>query len=195
VVLGVSIVPAVTSAGTTFSSPVISTIHDKVESAISSEAKAESAQSRLNKWSVALKDAEQHPWLGQGLGFTYSYFTPGANVFVVTDLTENILLDLWLRTGVIGVLLFLAAVVTSLVTGFAAWRLHPDRMTAVLTLALVAVVVGLLAKGQVESILDNYRLATVLGLSLGMLRSAVTSGGGGLHAMRTQQAFRHYEVV
>jgi hypothetical protein len=81
------------------------------------------------------------------------------------------------------------------VNGFSAWRLHPDRIVAVLALALVAVVVGFIAKGQVESIFDNYRLATVLGLSLGMLRSAVTSGGGGLRAMRTQQEFLHYEVV
>ena len=102
-----------------------------------------------------------------------------------TDLTENIGLDLWLRTGLIGLALFLAAIVVSLVNGFATWRLHPDRMVAVLALALVAVVVGFIAKGQVESIFENYRLATVLGLSLGMLRSAVTSGGGGPAAMRT----------
>jgi hypothetical protein len=48
---------------------------------------------------------------------------------------------------------------------------------------------------NVESIFVNYRLATVLGLSLGMLRSAVTSGGGGPSAMRTYQAMREYEVI
>ena len=53
----------------------------------------------------------------------------------------------------------------------------------------------MVAKGQVESIFENYRLATVFGLSLGMLRSAVTSGGGGSTAMRTYQATRHYEVI
>jgi hypothetical protein len=42
----------------------------------------------------------------------------------------------------------------------------------------VAVVVGFFAKGMVESILEKYRLATMLGLSLGLLRSAVTSDGG-----------------
>jgi O-antigen ligase len=113
----------------------------------------------------------------------------------VTDLTENIGLDLWLRTGLIGLGLFLLALVTSLVNGFATWRLHPDPEVAVLALALFAVVVGMIAKGQVESIFENYRLATVLGLSLGMLRSAVTSGGGGPTAMRTYQAMSHYEVI
>jgi hypothetical protein len=51
-------------------------------------------------------------------------------------------------------------------------------MVAVLALALVAVVVGFVAKGMVESIFEKYRLATMLGLSLGLLRSAVTSAGG-----------------
>jgi hypothetical protein len=69
-------------------------------------------------------------------------------------------------------------------------------MVAVLALGLVAAVVGLIAKGQVESIFENYRLATVLGLTLGMLRSAVTSGGGNLMTMRTYyRADRDLEVV
>jgi hypothetical protein len=194
VVLGVSVVPALTSQGS-FNSPLTTTIRNQIENTLNSEAKVESAQSRINKWTVAVKDAEQDPVLGQGLGFTYSYFTPGPNVFVVTDLTENIGLDLWLRTGLIGVALFLAALIASLVNGFTAWRMHPDRMVAVLALALFAIVVGMVAKGQVESIFDNYRLATVLGLSLGMLRAAVTSAGGGLSAVQMQQAYRQYEVV
>ncbi len=144
---------------------------------------------------MALADARQHIILGEGLGFEYSYFQAGPNQFIVTDLTENIGLDLWLRTGLIGLGLFLLALVASLVNGFATWRLHPDPMVAVLALALFAVVIGLVAAGQVESIFENYRLATVLGLSLGMLRSAVTSAGGGPTAMRNYQAMRLHEVI
>jgi len=195
VVLAVSIVPAITSQKSVGSGPLATTIEHTVGSALNSEAKVESAQSRLNKWSVSLKDAEQHIFLGQGLGFTYSYFAPGPNVYVNTDLTENIGLDLWLRTGLIGVLLLLVALVVSLVQGFTTWHLHPDRMVAVLALALCAVVIGFVAKGQVESIFDNYRLASLLGVSLGMLRAAVTSAGGGVREMRTQRALLHYEAV
>jgi O-antigen ligase len=194
VVLGVSVIPAITSQQSV-TGPLTATIARTVGATLGSEAKQESAQSRLNKWSIALKDAEKSPILGQGLGYEYSYFAPGPNQVVVTDLTENIGLDLWLRTGLIGLGLFLLALVMSLVNGFATWRLHPDRTVAVLALALVAVVIGLVAKGQVESIFENYRLATVFGLTLGMLRSAVTSGGGGPTAMRTYQAMRQYEVV
>lgn len=193
VVLGVAVIPAVT-AQKSVTGP-LSSLSNTVSNTFNSEGKQESAQDRLNKWSVALGDAEQHIFLGQGLGFEYSYFQAGPNQFIVTDLTENIGLDLWLRTGIIGLVLFLLALATSLVNGFATWRLHPDPAVAVLALALFTVVIGLVAAGQVESIFENYRLATVLGISLGMLRSAVTSGGGGPTAMRTYQAMRQYEVI
>jgi len=194
VVLAVSVIPAVT-AQKSVTAPLASTYQNTLGATLNSEGKQLSAQDRLNKWTVALGDAKEHWLLGQGLGFTYSYYQAGPNVYIVTDLTENIGLDLWLRTGLIGLGLFLLALVTALVNGFSAWRLHPDQEVAVLALALFAVVVGLIAAGQVQSIFENYRLATVLGLSLGMLRSAVTSGGGGPTAMRTYQAIRHYEVV
>ncbi len=193
VVLAVSVIPAVT-AQKSVTGPAAS-FANTVGNTLNSQEKQQSAQDRINKWSVAFADAKQHVLLGQGLGFTYSYFQAGPNQFIQTDLTENIGLDLWLRTGLIGLGLFLLALLTSLVNGFATWRLHPDPTVAVLALALFAVVIGMIAKGQVESIFENYRLATVFGLSLGMLRSAVTSGGGGPTAMRTYQAMRQYEVV
>ena len=43
-------------------------------------------------------------------------------------------------------------------------------MTAALALALVAVLAGLLATAFLEPFLDEYRLATLFGVSLGMLR-------------------------
>jgi O-antigen ligase len=194
VVLAVSVIPAITSQKSV-TGPLASTYNSTLGATLNSEAKQESAQDRLNKWDVALADAKQHWFLGQGLGFEYSYFQAGPNQYITTDLTENIGLDLWLRTGLIGLGLFLLALLTSLVNGFATWRMHPDPTVAVFALALFAVVIGLVAKGQVESIFENYRLATVFGLSLGMLRCAVTSGGGGTTAMRTYQATRHYEVI
>ncbi|HTZ10418.1 MAG TPA: O-antigen ligase family protein [Acidimicrobiales bacterium] len=193
VVLAVSVVPALTSQNGA-DNPLASTVSKTVGNTFDNEAKAESAQSRITKWSIAWHDAAQSPILGQGLGFEYTYYAAG-NGFVTTDLTENIFLDLWLRTGIIGVLLFLAALVVSLANGFAIWRLHPDRTVAVLALALLAAVVGLIAAGQVESVFENYRLATVLGLSLGMLRAAVTSAGGSTSVMRSYHQLRQYEVV
>ena len=95
-----------------------------------------------------------------------------------TDLTHNIILDLFLmRTGLIGLILFVSALGVSLYEGIQVWRRHPDRFVAVLALGLVAVILGLVSKGMVESIFEKYRLACLLGLMLGMLRSTVVSMG------------------
>jgi O-antigen ligase len=193
VVLAVSVIPAITAQKSVIG-PAAS-FANTVGNTLNSQEKQQSAQDRITKWGVAWGDAKQDMLFGQGLGFEYSYFQAGPNQYIVTDLTENIGLDLLLRTGIIGLALFLLALIASLANGLSTWRLHPDPAVAVFALALFAVVIGLVAKGQVESIFENYRLATVFGLSLGMLRSAVTSGGGGSTAMRTYQAMRHYEVV
>ena len=194
VALAVSIVPAITQ-GQSVTAPLASLSQRTVGSVLNSRAKVESAQDRINEWNIGIKDAKQHPFLGQGLGFTYSYFEVGSSTYVTTDITHNIELDLWLHTGIIGVLLFLLALVVSLVQGFTTWHLHPDRLVAVLALALSAVVIGFIAKGQVESIFENYRLAALFGVSLGMMRAALTSAGGGVKDMREQRELLHQDVV
>ena len=49
-------------------------INSTLGATLNSEAKQESAQDRLNKWSVALADAKQHWLLGQGLGIRVQLF-------------------------------------------------------------------------------------------------------------------------
>jgi O-antigen ligase len=173
VVLAVAVVPAVEGQR-----PVQVPLSSTLAKTFDTTGKIESAQDRASKWEVAFSYIRQHPIIGNGLGLEFSYYDPGPNTFSMTDVTENIGLDLWMRAGLIGLGLFILALFFSLFDGLVAWRLHPDRMVAVLALALVAVVVGFVSKGMVESIFEKYRLATMLGLSLGMLRSAVTSAGG-----------------
>lgn len=173
VVLAVSVIPALVSQR-----PVELPLAGRTISAFNTPGKIESAEDRVSKWTVAWDDAKQEIILGQGLGYEYSYYEPGPNQSVVVDTTENLFLDLLLWTGLVGLTLFVAAIAVSVVNGLAAWRHHPDPAVGVLALALVAVVVGFVAKGQVESIFEKYREATVLGFTLGMLRNAVTSAGG-----------------
>ena len=59
VVLGVAVIPAVT-AHTSVTGPLAATLTQTVGSTLNSEAKQQSAQDRLNKWDVALGDAQQH---------------------------------------------------------------------------------------------------------------------------------------
>lgn len=184
VVGGVTVIPAIVGQH-----PVQVPLSSQLASTFSSEGKQESAQDRTSQWTLAWRNIEQHPLIGNGLGFEYSYWESGPNTYVMTDLTHNIVLDLWMRTGVIGLALFLVALAMSVVGGMMAWRGHADRVVGVLALALVAVVIGLVAKGMVESIFEKYRLATTLGLSLGVLRCALTSGEG----LRAQAVPAGYE--
>lgn len=150
---------------------------DSFQTVLESRGKQLSAEGRLNQWAKAVPLIRQSPVLGHGLGTTYRYFDPGRYEFVQTDLTHNIVGDLFLRTGAIGVLLFLLAAGATLRRGLRAWRFHLDAQTAALSIGCVAVVSGLLAKGMVESLFEKFRLATLLGLLLGMMLSMASSAG------------------
>jgi O-antigen ligase len=133
------------------------------------------AEDRYNQWSNARRLIEQQPVFGWGLGKVYIYYDEGRRAFKTTPLTHNIGLDLLVRTGIVGLVLFIGALGLSLAGGVRAWREHTDDRIAALSAACVAVVVGLVAKGMVESIFEKYRLAVFLGLSLGVLLSAAAS--------------------
>jgi len=139
------------------------------------EAKVESAQDRLNLAASAESVIRQHPIIGSGLGVQFQYYETGTRTVETIPYAHNIVLDLWLRLGLIGLVIFLLAMAVSLIDGLRVWRRHPEAMTALLALALVAVLAGLIATALLEPLLDEYRLATPLGVSLGMLRACVTS--------------------
>jgi O-antigen ligase len=151
--------------------PLVSTF----QSLFHSEGKAESAQDRLNLAAEAETLIPQHPIIGWGLGVEFPYYETGSRAVVTTAYAHDIALDLLLRLGAIGLMLFVFAFGASIAGGLQVWRRHPDPMTAGLALAIVAVLAGLIATGFLEPFLDEYRLATLFGVSLGMLRACVTS--------------------
>jgi O-antigen ligase len=138
-------------------------------------AKAESAQDRLNLASEAEALIPQHLVIGWGLGVELQYYETGSRSVKTIAYAHNIVLDLWLRVGLIGLLLFVFALWASVADGLKVWRRHTDPVTAALALALVAVLAGLLATAFIEPLLDEYRLATLFGVCIGMLRAAATS--------------------
>ena len=147
----------------------------QLRQAFVSEGKEQSAQSRINQWGAVQPVISEHPVLGHGLGVTYRYFEVGANRFIASDLTHNIGLDLLLRAGVVGLLLFVVASSGSIIEGFTVWRQHHDDARAFLALGCTAILVGLLTKGMVESIFEKYRIAVLLGILLGIIRSTTAS--------------------
>lgn len=140
-----------------------------------SQGKIESAQDRVTLASVAESMIHQHPLIGWGLGVKFQYYESGSRSVKTIAYAHDIVLDIWLRVGIIGVVLFVVALAVSLVGGLQVWRRHTDPVTAALALALIAVLTGLLVTAFLEPLIDEYRLATLFGVCLGMLRATVTT--------------------
>jgi O-antigen ligase len=151
--------------------PLASTFHTTFHSGNQSLA----AQDRINMASEVQHLIPQHLIIGWGLGVEFPFYEPGTRTVQVTPYAHDIVLDLWLRTGLIGLVLFVLALLTSLVGGLKVWRRDPDPVSAAVALVLAAVVAGLFANALLQPLLDEYRLASLLGITLGLLRSTVTS--------------------
>jgi O-antigen ligase len=151
------------------------------------QAKQLSAQDRLNQWTSARSRIVQHPWIGSGLGTEYTHYDPGYKVFVSTDLTHNIALDLLMRTGALGVGLFLIAVALTLFAGVRTWWQHEEPLIAAFGLAVSCALFGLLGKGMVESIFEKFRLATLLGFLIGAIASSTLSATEAARARETDE--------
>ena len=155
--------------------PVKNPLASTYQNLFHSKGKTESAQDRFNLASQAEHLIPHHLVIGYGLGVEFQYYEAGFRQLQQTAYAHDIVLDLWLRLGLVGLLLFTIAFIYSIAGGLRVWRRHPDARTAALALALVAVLMGLLVTGFLEPMIDEYRYATFFGVSLGMLRSCVTS--------------------
>jgi O-antigen ligase len=163
---------------------------DSLQTVIESKGKEMSAEGRRNQWTEAAPVIREHPIAGHGLGMRYRYYEPSKYRVIATDLTHNIVGDLLLRTGLVGAVLFLLALGASLREGLRAWRAHPNGTAAALALGCVAVVAGLCAKGMVESLFEKFRLATLLGLTLGVMLSLAASASGDGATRNHESAWR-----
>ncbi|MGQ0434747.1 MAG: O-antigen ligase family protein [Microthrixaceae bacterium] len=136
--------------------------------------KAQSAETRQNLWREGISQIREYPTMGWGLGKTYTVDTAAGGELEDGGF-HNILIDLLVRRGVVGALLFLTAIALTLRDALAVWRHHLDRHVAVFCGACGAALVGLLAKGMVESLFEKFRLATLFGLLLGAIAAGASS--------------------
>ena len=142
--------------------------------ALTSGEKKLSAQDRVNQINEARVLIRERPVAGWGLGKTITYYEVGFKEFVVTYLTHNIITDLLLRTGIVGLLLFVGAVTGSFFQGVSAWRHATDPMVAAIALASITIMAGWLAHGMVESLFEHVQLAPLFGIMIGLVQAAVT---------------------
>ena len=129
---------------------------------------------RLRLWQGAWRMALDHPWLGVGPdNFLYAYRTqyvlPGAWQELNLSHPHNIVLDLWTRLGVPGLLVGAWALVTG---ARRAWRWFraADAATWSLALGLLAGLAATVAHGLIDNSLFLVDLMAIFMLTLGLLQ-------------------------
>jgi O-antigen ligase len=147
-------------------------LQDRLTTTFGSYEEVLTTKDRLNQWAAAAPLIAERPVYGHGLGYEYVFWDAGYFFFKRTDLTHNIFADLLLRSGAVGLLLFLLAfVMSSLAVARTWWSQRSDR-TAAFALGVGAAVVGLVGKAMAESVFEKYRLAAGLGLGIGVMLAA-----------------------
>jgi O-antigen ligase len=129
-------------------------------------------QDRVNQWEEVSGLVAEKPVFGWGLGKQYSYYEPGRREFLQLGIAHNIGWDLLLRSGVVGLALFVAALVATFARGLVAFVRQRQALIAALSAGLIAAIAGVVAKSMVESIFEKFRLAILLALLVGILLSA-----------------------
>ncbi len=139
-----------------------------VEDALGSSEQAKTSRLRVLLWEDARDFIAEAPVLGQGAGFRQELPDqwPAPTTLVTS---HNVLIDVTLQAGIPGLLLFLAALLSSLSRAKSAWRTARDPRLAMLVLGTMIGVIGILAKGMVESVFDKFRLSIFLGMLLSAL--------------------------
>lgn len=132
----------------------------------------QSAQTRFRMYDDGMERVRDNPVVGSGLGVRYRIVPATGRGLLTGGGFHNSLLDIAVRSGLVGLVLFVIAVAYTVVGGLRVWRRHPDGAVAALAMAALVAVAGLLAKGMAESLFEKYRLAVLLGLLLGVCGSA-----------------------
>jgi len=129
---------------------------------------------RLRLWESTLHMIRDHPISGIGLdNFLYlypDYMMPGAEVEPNLSHPHNIILDYWIRLGILGVISLAWLIVAFYRAGL---RLHRSQIAAdagAVVLGLMASMVAFVTHGMIDSSYFVVELAFVFFLSLGVLR-------------------------
>lgn len=162
----VSFLPASTGAQST--APITAFYEETFEAT----AKQQSADTRRLLWDEGHRLWKERPLLGSGLGTPFEVRRIGSRDGLVAGGFHNLAYDLLVRSGAVGLVLFVIAIVLSFREGMRGWWFHVDRRIAALALAAMAAVTGLLAKGMVESVLEKAKLSTLVGVLLAVMVSA-----------------------
>ncbi|MHB1317074.1 MAG: O-antigen ligase family protein [Anaerolineae bacterium] len=137
---------------------------------------------RLRLWEASWAMVKDHPWTGVGLdNFLYyygDYILPGAEVERWLSHPHNIVLDLLVRTGLPGLLLFLSAVLAVAVPAVRRWRVQASESRAILA-GLLGGLAAMMAHGLIDNAFFVPELAYWTMFVLGYLAVATRPQAGG----------------
>ena len=142
-----------------------------VEKAFGGQGKQESAQERVRLYEASIELAEERPILGHGVGIEVQIATVNTGQDLQTT-AHNLVIDILLRIGLLGVGFLLIAIGVTVWTAAAVWRGRAPNQVAAIAIAGLLGVVGWLAKAFVEPALDKFRLSLLLGLALGFVAAS-----------------------
>jgi len=145
-----------------------------LDRAFTGEGQTASVGARERLWSETRDLIEEHPVFGWGLG-QRSLLTRPFPLEPLEVSSHNILLDVWIRAGIVGLILFLVAMGATVFDATRAWRTNPDPVVGAFAVGCGIALVALASKGLVESIFENFRLALLFGMLLGGIASARAS--------------------
>ena len=141
------------------------------DSTFQAQGQQESAQARRDSFRIGIEEWRDQPVFGHGLGHMYDVVRPGAREAVQASTFDNVPVDVLVRTGVVGLVFFVAANAVSVVTGWRMWKQYPDRVVGALALGATVALIGLSVKAGFESILEKGKLAIVWGMTAGVIAS------------------------
>ena len=150
-----------------------------IEESFGGAAETRSAASRFDLASQALSSTADSPIIGHGVGT--QVVRQGLYTSEFPAAAHNIVLDLAMRLGLVGLVVFAIAVALSIATAAKAWKRAERTSVAAISLGAGLAVVGVLGKGMVEPALDKFRLSLPFGVAIGLI---IAAG----EAMRKQDA-------
>lgn len=140
---------------------------DGFEQALFSDVQGKTTEVRRILWADAVSLIRDSPFVGQGVGHLLEI--PGRWPEESSQAaSHNVTLDVALRSGLPGLLLFVAAIGITVATSWNRW-FELEGVHAGALLAAFLTMVAILTKGQVESSLDAFRQATAFGAAIGIV--------------------------
>jgi len=150
----------------TSESPGVVTLVDDAFGGIGNQ---QSAEARQVLYTNSIAQISEHPIVGSGVGARVSGLVDAGEL---TTSPHNVVLELLLQVGAIGLAAFAIAIGVTWATSIRVWRWAPQAATAAVGAAAVIVFAAVLAKAMVEPALSKFLIGLFMGVALGCLAAA-----------------------